>query len=108
MGQGAVSYRFLRSPGILLFSFKTFKKRENEKRVGLEMVEKEDIWEKIIPVEEGETYELEIVGEGEEGDGIAKIDDFVIFVPDTDPGDEVKVKINRVLKSYAFGEVVEE
>ncbi len=58
------------------------------------------------PVEEGETYEVKIEDIGKEGDGVAKIDDFVIFVPDTDVGDEVEIKITRVLRTLAFGEVV--
>ncbi|MFP4001007.1 MAG: TRAM domain-containing protein [Thermoplasmata archaeon] len=59
------------------------------------------------PVEEGETYEVKIEDIGKEGDGVAKIDDFVIFVPDTDVGDEVEIKITRVLRTLAFGEVVD-
>ncbi len=59
------------------------------------------------PVEEGETYEVKIEDIGKEGDGVAKIDDFVIFVPDTDVGDEVEIKITRVLRTLAFGEVTD-
>ncbi len=58
------------------------------------------------PVEEGETYEVKIEDIGKEGDGVAKIDDFVIFVPETDVGDEVEIEITRVLRTLAFGEVV--
>lgn len=60
------------------------------------------------PVEEGETYDVTIEDIGKEGDGVAKIENFVVFVPDTDVGDEVKVKINKVLRTLAFGEVVGE
>jgi len=59
------------------------------------------------PVEEGETYEVKIEDIGKEGDGVAKIDDFVIFVPNTDVGDEVEIKITRVLRTLAFGEVTD-
>ena len=37
------------------------------------------------PVEEGETYTVEIEGVGSEGDGVAKIDEFTIFVPEYKP-----------------------
>ena len=34
-----------------------------------------------VPVKEGETYDVTIEGIGEKGDGIAKIQGFVIVVP---------------------------
>ncbi len=37
---------------------------------------------------------------------MAKVKGFVIFVPNTQAGDEVKVKITRVLKKVGFGEVL--
>ncbi len=57
------------------------------------------------PVEEGEKYEVKIEDIGKEGDGVAKIDNFVIFVPETEVGDEVEIEITRVLRTLAFGEV---
>lgn len=38
-----------------------------------------------------------------EGNGVVKIDDFVIFVPNTAIGDIIDVKIVKVLKNYGFG-----
>ncbi|HEX7515068.1 MAG TPA: TRAM domain-containing protein, partial [archaeon] len=43
-----------------------------------------------------------------QGDGIARISGFVIFVPHTKIGDEVKIEIKAVKRNFAFGEVVEE
>lgn len=60
-----------------------------------------------IPVEEGEEYDVKIEAKGSKGDGIAKVEGYIIFVPNTEIGDEVKIKINRALRGYAFGEVVE-
>jgi len=57
------------------------------------------------PVEEGETYDVEIEDIGKEGDGVAKIDNFVIFIPETDVGDKVTIEITKVLHTMAFGEV---
>jgi len=58
------------------------------------------------PVKEGETYDVEIIEVGSRGDGIAKIQNFVIFVPGTNKGDKVKVRITKVRSSSAIGEVV--
>ena len=60
------------------------------------------------PVEEGEKYEVEIEDIGKEGDGVAKVENFVVFVPDTEVGDQVEIEITRVLRTLAFGEVVGE
>jgi predicted RNA-binding protein with TRAM domain len=60
-----------------------------------------------VPVEEGETYEVTIEDIARQGDGIARIEGFVIFVPDTKVGDEVRIKVERVLSKFAFGSVVE-
>ena len=52
--------------------------------------------------------DVKIEAVGEKGDGIAKKDGFVIFVPNTKQGDEVRVKVTRVLRRVGFGEVVGE
>lgn len=59
------------------------------------------------PVEEGKTYEVEIEDLGSKGDGIAKVEDFVVFVPNTEVGETVEVEITSVGRRFAFGEVVE-
>lgn len=61
-----------------------------------------------VPVKEGETYDVTIEGIGEKGDGIAKIQGFVIVVPKTQQGQRVKVKITAVRGKVSFGEVVGE
>jgi Predicted RNA-binding protein, contains TRAM domain len=59
------------------------------------------------PVSEGKTYDVKIEDIAQKGDGIARIEGYVIFVPDTVSGEEVTVKITRVLPKYAFATVVE-
>lgn len=59
------------------------------------------------PVEEGETYEVDIEDLGSKGDGIARVDNFVVFVPETEVGERVEVEINSVGRKFAFGDVVE-
>ena len=62
----------------------------------------------FAPVKAGEEINVKIEAVGEKGDGIAKVKGFVIFVPNTKQGDDVKVKITKVLKKVAFAEVVGE
>lgn len=60
----------------------------------------------ICPVEKNKEYQVCIISIGSDGNGIAKIDNFTIFIPNTAIGDIVIVKVVKVLKSYAFGIVV--
>jgi len=60
------------------------------------------------PVEEGKVYEAKIEDIGREGDGLARIQNFVIFVPGTKVGDQVKIRITRIGRRIGFGEVVRE
>ena len=43
------------------------------------------------PVEEGKEYEVDIKEISRRGEGIARIEGFVVFVPNTKVGDHVKV-----------------
>ncbi|MGV8143945.1 MAG: TRAM domain-containing protein [Methanothermobacter sp.] len=67
---------------------------------------KTDEGPKTAPIEEGEEYEVKIEDVGKEGDGITRVEGFVVFVPDTKVGDEVKVKITSVRRRFAFAEKV--
>ncbi len=58
------------------------------------------------PVNVGETHEVTIEDTGSQGDGVARIDGLVTFVPNTNVGDEVTIKITKVGKRVAFGEKV--
>lgn len=59
------------------------------------------------PIEEGEVYDVTIQDIARLGDGIARIEGFVVFVPDTSVGDEVRIKVERVLPKFAFASVFE-
>ncbi len=63
--------------------------------------------DKRPPVNVGDVREVRIEAMGSGGDGIAKIKGYVVFVPGTNLNDVVKIKITKVLKKYAFAEVVE-
>lgn len=60
----------------------------------------------FAPVKVGDEVNVKIEAVGEKGDGVAKVKGFVIFVPNTREGDEVKIKITRVLRKVGFGEVL--
>ena len=58
-------------------------------------------------VEKNKEYIVDIIDNGFEGEGIAKIDGFTIFIPNCIKGEKVKILIVKVLKSHAFGKVLE-
>jgi len=59
------------------------------------------------PVEVDKEYEAEIEDISRRGDGIAKIEGFIIFVPNTKQGQHAKFKITRVGSRFAIGELVQ-
>jgi predicted RNA-binding protein with TRAM domain len=59
------------------------------------------------PVELDKEYEAKIEDMSRRGDGIAKIEGFIIFVPNTKQGEQVKFKITRVGNRFATGELIQ-
>ncbi|MBN2458303.1 TRAM domain-containing protein [Candidatus Woesearchaeota archaeon] len=62
--------------------------------------------QRFAPVKVGDELDVKIEAVGEKGDGIAKKDGFVLFVPNVNEGDEVKIKVNKVLRKVGFAEVI--
>ena len=58
-------------------------------------------------IKKNEDYIVEILDNGYEGEGIAKINDFVVFVPGAIKGEKIKILIVKVTSSYAFGKILE-
>ena len=58
------------------------------------------------PVTVGAEYDAKIEDIAREGDGIARVESFVIFVPGTQVGDQVKIQIDRVMRRFAIGHKV--
>jgi len=58
-------------------------------------------------VDKNEEYVVKIVDEGYEGEGIAKIEGYPIFIEGALAGETIKVKIVKVKKNYAYGRVME-
>ena len=60
-----------------------------------------------MSVQKNQEYVVDIIDNGFEGEGIAKIDNFTIFIPGTIKGEKVKIIIVKVLSSHGFGKIVE-
>jgi predicted RNA-binding protein with TRAM domain len=67
----------------------------------------ESEFDREAPVELGQEYEGEIEDLSRKGDGIAKIEGFVIFVPNTKKGEHVKFKIMKIGRRFAVAEIVQ-
>jgi predicted RNA-binding protein with TRAM domain len=59
------------------------------------------------PVKIGEEYELDITEISQRGDGIARIEGLVVFVPNTKAGEHVRIRITRISRKFAEAQVVE-
>ncbi|MCO8267824.1 23S rRNA (uridine(2552)-2'-O)-methyltransferase [Haloferax sp. AB510] len=60
------------------------------------------------PVRKGDELDVEIVDVGSEGDGIAKVEDFTLFVSDTEAGDTPTVRVTDVKPRFAFAEPIDD
>ena len=60
-----------------------------------------------IPVKKNEEYIVEIVDNGFEGEGIAKIQGYTIFIPNAIKGEKCKILVLKVTTSHAFGKIEE-
>jgi len=58
------------------------------------------------PVEIGKEYDVEIQEASRRGEGIARIKGLVVFVPNTKPGDKVKIRVTRISRRFCEAEVV--
>lgn len=62
--------------------------------------------EEAKELEVGQVYEFMIEDVGKKGDGIARKGNFIIYVPGTAKGSQVKVKIEKISGTVAFGSLV--
>ena len=59
------------------------------------------------PVETGKEYDVSITETSRQGDGIARVDGFVIFVKGGQPGQEAKIKVTQVGRRFATAELAQ-
>ena len=58
-------------------------------------------------IEKNQEYIVDIIDNGVEGEGIAKIDGFTIFVPNAIKGEKVRILIVKVNKNFGYGKILE-
>jgi predicted RNA-binding protein with TRAM domain len=58
------------------------------------------------PVAAGDVREVDIENQGGHGDGIAKVEGFVVFVKGASKGERCRIRITDVKRTYAMGERV--
>jgi len=58
-------------------------------------------------LKEGSIYELTIKDIGKRGDGVAFFDKYVVYIPGAVKGSTVKVKIEKISGTVAFGRIVQ-
>ena len=63
--------------------------------------------EKQIPVEKNKKYVVDIIDNGFEGEGIAKIEGYTIFIAGAIKGEQCNILILKVTSSHAFGKIIE-
>lgn len=57
-------------------------------------------------IEEGKEYEVIITDVNRDGDGVSVKGEYTIIIPGTKKGEKVKVKIEKIKKNYAIGQLV--
>ena len=58
------------------------------------------------PVEEEDILEVKIESESGKGEGIARVEGFIIFVKGAKKGEKCRIRIKDVKRTYAIGEKV--
>lgn len=58
------------------------------------------------PVKVGEEIDVTIDEVSRKGDGVTRIQGYVIFVPNTKQGDKVRIKISQIRPNFALAEVL--
>ena len=61
----------------------------------------------MMNIQKNQEYIVEIIDNGCNGEGIAKIENFIVFIPGAIKGEKIKVLIVKVLSSHAFGKILE-
>ena len=57
-------------------------------------------------LEKNQVYEVEIIDNGYQGEGIAKIENFPIFIPNAIKGEKAEIKILKVQANFAYGKII--
>ena len=58
------------------------------------------------PVDVWQEYDVEIKETSRRGDGVARIEGLVVFIPNAKPGDKLRIKVTNVSRRFAEAEVI--
>ena len=64
------------------------------------------VYFKPKPVKIGDELDVTIAEVSKRGDGVTRVDGYVIFVPNTKQGDAVKIRIAEIRPNFAIGTIV--
>lgn len=59
------------------------------------------------PVKVGEELDVTVSEVSRRGDGVARVQGFVIFIPNTKQGTQAKIRIKEIRPSFATAEIVD-
>ncbi len=65
------------------------------------------LFSKEKPVKVGEELDVLVSEVSRRGDGVARIQGFVIFIPNTKQGMQAKIRIKEIRPSFATAELIE-
>ncbi|MEM3047783.1 MAG: TRAM domain-containing protein, partial [Candidatus Bathyarchaeia archaeon] len=54
----------------------------------------------------GGEYEVDVKEVSRRGDGVARVGGFVVFIPNSRPGDHITVKVTQVRDRFAIAEKI--
>ncbi|HUI86825.1 MAG TPA: TRAM domain-containing protein [Nitrososphaerales archaeon] len=60
------------------------------------------------PVKIGDEIDVEISEVSRKGDGVARVQGYVIFIPNAKQGEKKRIKVSQVRPNYAMGEILED
>ena len=52
-------------------------------------------------------FEVNIIDYGRDGEGIAKVDNFTLFIPGAMKGERCKIHVTKVNKNFGFAKLIE-
>jgi len=58
------------------------------------------------PIKKNDHFEIEIIDIGSDGEGVGKINDFIVFVPLAVAGDHVEIEIIKAKRSFGYGKII--
>jgi predicted RNA-binding protein with TRAM domain len=61
---------------------------------------------KAKPVKVGEELDVTVSELSRKGDGVTRVQGYVVFIPNAKQGQQLKIKITAIRPNYAIGEIV--